>query len=89
MRQSSFDINQNQQENDSTIEVDSSDGRYFQQNRTKVTSTSPIGANDKNNNNYITKKMMIAQDDFNSADQRRLTLNTRSGPNPMLNLEEE
>ena len=28
--------------------------------------------------------MMIAQDEFNSADQRRLTLNTRSGPNPMM-----
>ena len=69
--------------------MNSSDGRSYLQNCTKVTSNSPNGAKDKNNNNYITKKMMIAQDDFNSADQRRLTLNARSGPNPMLNLEEQ
>lgn len=33
--------------------------------------------------------MMIAQDEFNSADQRRHTLNAKSGPNPMMLIENQ
>ena len=46
------------------------------------------GAKDKYNNNYILK-MMIAQDEFNSANQRRFTLNAKSGPNSIMSMDEQ
>ena len=32
--------------------------------------------------------MMIAQDEFNSANQRRLTLNAKSGPRSIINIDD-
>lgn len=33
--------------------------------------------------------MMIAQDEFNSANQRRFTLNSKSGPNSIMSMDEQ
>lgn len=33
--------------------------------------------------------MMIAQDEFNSANQRRFTLNAKSGPNSIMSMDEQ